>query len=92
MSDLEILTTGDPQHLRVLRRKSRKIQKVTPQLAAFAQRMLETMRNANGVGLAAPQVGTLLRFFVAELPEDEEAGQPRETFILFNPEIVKSLL
>jgi peptide deformylase len=31
----------------------------------------------------------LQRFFVAELPEDEETGQPRETFILFNPEIVK---
>jgi peptide deformylase len=51
--------------------------------------MLETMRNANGVGLAAPQVGVLQRFFVAELPEDEENNQPRETYILFNPEIVK---
>ncbi|MFC2036355.1 peptide deformylase [Chloroflexota bacterium] len=80
----------DPQQQRVLRSKSRKVQKVTPRLAAFAEQMLETMRQANGVGLAAPQVGVLQRFFVAELPEDEENEQPRETYILFNPEIVKA--
>lgn len=51
--------------------------------------MLETMRQANGVGLAAPQVGVLQRLFVAELPEDEESGRPKETYILFNPELVK---
>jgi peptide deformylase len=90
MSDLEILTVDHPQQLQVLRSKSRKIQKVTPKLVAFAERMLETMRNANGVGLAAPQVGVLQRFFVAELPEDEENEQPAETYVLFNPEVVKS--
>ena len=58
-------------------------------MASFAERMLEAMRNANGIGLAAPQVGVLLRLFVVELPEDEEEEQPRETFVLFNPEIVK---
>jgi peptide deformylase len=89
MSDLEILTVDDPQQMQVLRSKSKKVQKVTPKLAAFAERMLETMRNANGVGLAAPQVGILQRFFVVELPEDEENNQARETYILFNPEIVK---
>jgi peptide deformylase len=90
MADLEILTVDNPQQLKVLRSKSRKVQKVTPKLAAFAQRMLETMRQANGIGLAAPQVGVLQRFFVVELPEDEEIDQPRETYILFNPEIVKA--
>jgi peptide deformylase len=90
MSDLEILTVDNPGHLKVLRGKSRKVQKVTPKLVAFAQQMLETMRNAKGVGLAAPQVGVLLRLFVVELPEDEENDLPRETYILFNPEIVKS--
>ena len=89
MSDLEILTVDKAPELAVLRSKSKKVQRVTPKLAAFAERMLETMRNANGVGLAAPQVGVLQRFFVAELPEDEEEGLPRETYILFNPEIVK---
>jgi peptide deformylase len=89
MSDLEILTVDNPEQLQVLRSKSRNVQKVTPKLVAFAQQMLETMRNANGVGLAAPQVGVLQRFFVVELPEDEENDQPRETYILFNPKIVK---
>jgi peptide deformylase len=87
--ELEILTVDDPEQLHVLRSKSKKVQRVTPKLVALARRMLETMRQANGVGLAAPQVGLLMRFFVAELPEDEETGEPAETFILFNPEIVK---
>jgi len=89
MPELEILTVGNPEQLRVLRSKSKKVQRVTPKLVAFARQMLETMRQSNGVGLAAPQVGVLLRFFVAELPEDEETGDPAETYILFNPEIVK---
>jgi peptide deformylase len=89
MADLKILTVDNAEHLRTLRSKSRKVQKVTPKLATFAEQMLETMREANGVGLAAPQVGVLQRFFVVELPEDEENEQPRETYILFNPEIIK---
>jgi peptide deformylase len=89
MSDLEILTVDNPEQREVLRSKSRNVQKVTPRLLAFAQQMLDTMRKANGVGLAAPQVGVLQRFFVVELPEDEENDQPRETYVLFNPKIVK---
>ncbi len=89
MSDLEILTVDNPQQQQVLRSKSKRVQRVTPKLVALAERMLETMRNANGVGLAAPQVGILQRFFVIEFPEDEEANEPRQTYIVFNPEIVK---
>jgi peptide deformylase len=89
MPDLEILTVDNPQQLKVLRARAKKVQKVTPKLAAFAQTMLETMRNAAGVGLAAPQTGVLRRFFVVELPGDAEADEPAQTFILFNPEIVK---
>ncbi|MGD8465565.1 MAG: peptide deformylase [Anaerolineae bacterium] len=89
MSDLEILTVDNPTQLAILRSKAKKVQRVTPKMAALAERMLETMRQANGVGLAAPQVGVLQRLFVVELPEDEENNQPAETYILFNPEIVK---
>ncbi|HSJ52863.1 MAG TPA: peptide deformylase [Anaerolineae bacterium] len=89
MSELRILTIHDPEDLEILRTRARKVQSVTPRLAALAEQMLETMREANGVGLAAPQVGVSLRMFVAELPEDEETGEPRETYILFNPEVVK---
>ena len=89
MVDLEILTVQNLEHLKTLRSKSRKVQAVTPKLAAFAEQMLDKMREANGVGLAAPQVGVLLRLFVVEIPEDEENEQPAETYVLFNPEIVK---
>jgi peptide deformylase len=86
---VKIYTIDNPQQAEVLRSKSRKIQRVTPKLLALAEEMLETMHQANGVGLAAPQVGVPLRLFVVELPEDEEKGQPRQTYILFNSEIVK---
>lgn len=89
MADLEILTVQNLEHLKILRTKSRKVQAVSPKMAAFAAQMLDKMREANGVGLAAPQVGVLQRLFVVELPEDEENDQPLETYILFNPEIVK---
>ena len=89
MAELEILTVQNPEHLRILRSKSRKVQAISPKKAAFAEQMLRTMREANGVGLAAPQVGVLQRLFVVELPEDEENEQPPETYVLFNPEIVK---
>lgn len=87
---LEIYTTSNPQQQETLRSKAKKVQKVTPRLVRLAEQMLETMREANGVGLAAPQVGVLQRLFVAELPADEEQNLPRETYILFNPQIVKA--
>jgi peptide deformylase len=89
MSELEVYTVDNPEQSAVLRSKSRSVPGVTPKLVAFARQMLKTMREANGIGLAAPQVGVLLRFFVVELPEDEENDQPAEVYILFNPEIVK---
>jgi peptide deformylase len=89
MADLEILTVHNPEHLQILRSKSRKVQAVSPKMAAFAERMLDAMREANGIGLAAPQVGVLSRLFVVEVPEDEENEQPPETYILFNPQIIK---
>jgi peptide deformylase len=93
MSNLEIYVVDNLEQSQVLRTKSRKVQKVTRQLVDLAYQMLETMYQAEGVGLAAPQVGVLQRLFVAELPEDPEdpddelRGRP---FILFNPEIIKS--
>jgi peptide deformylase len=87
---LEIYVVDNPEEQQVLRAKSKKVQKVTPQLAALARQMLERMHEANGVGLAAPQVGVLQRFFVAELPADEEDPMRGRPLILFNPEIVKS--
>jgi peptide deformylase len=86
MAVLPIVKHPDPR----LRVKCKRISRIDPSLQKLADDMLETMRAANGVGLAAPQVGVPLRLIVIELPEDFDdplAGQP---IVVFNPEIVKS--
>jgi peptide deformylase len=55
---------------------------MTPNLRALIEDMVETMRHANGVGLAAPQVGVLKRLVVIECEEGE-------LHVLINPEIVE---
>jgi peptide deformylase len=54
---------------------------MTPNLRALIEDMVETMRHANGVGLAAPQVGVLKRLVVIECEEGE-------LHVLINPEII----
>jgi peptide deformylase len=52
--------------------------------------MVETMRQAPGVGLAAPQVGVSQRVIVVEYPEnDQEEGSPKKLYAMINPEILK---
>lgn len=51
---------GDP----VLRAKAKAIEEITPEILQLAHDMVETMINHNGVGLAAPQVGKLLRIYI----------------------------
>jgi len=53
-----------------LRKKSRPIRRFDKKLKKFAEDMVETMRQAEGVGLAAPQVGVNERLIVVEIPED----------------------
>ncbi len=75
----------------VLRQKARRVRKYDAALRELVADMLETMHAANGVGLAAPQVGVSLRLFVIEIPADEEAGIPARQYVLCNPEIVKAV-
>lgn len=65
MTVLAIRVFGDP----VLRQRAREVERVTPAHGAVVSNMLETMRAAPGVGLAAPQVGMLERLFVWEIEE-----------------------
>ncbi|HOA85238.1 MAG TPA: peptide deformylase, partial [Bacillota bacterium] len=65
MAKLKILKEGDP----TLRRKSRPVTEITPRILTLLDDMVETMRDANGCGLAAPQVGVLRRVVVIETPE-----------------------
>ena len=78
MAKLNIVKDGDP----ILRKKSRPIEKIDDRIRLLAADMLETMRAANGCGLAAVQVGKLRRMVIVEVEE----GKPH---ILINPEIIK---
>lgn len=77
----KIRTKGD----RVLGKISKEITEVTPRLLELAEDMLDTMYDAEGVGLAAPQVGILKRIVVIDI--SEERNQP---LILLNPLILES--
>jgi len=76
--DLQICKYGS----QVLRKKSEPVKEITPELVELARNMLEAMYKANGVGLAAPQVGKNIRLFVIDLSKEEEERNP---IILFNP-------
>lgn len=65
---LEIVQYGNP----ILRKVGRKITSITPEIKTLAENMLETMRHAHGVGLAAQQIGKDLQLAVIEIPEDIE--------------------
>jgi peptide deformylase len=86
MAVREIIFANDPR----LRQKAKRVKQFGPALKALADDMLETMHQANGVGLAAPQIGLLQRLFVAYLPEDEEDPQSGKPYVLVNPEVVKA--
>jgi peptide deformylase len=51
--------------------------------------MVETMREAPGVGLAAPQVGVSSRIVVVEFGDEEDEDAPKKLYALINPEFVE---
>ena len=73
-----IHTLPDP----VLKRKAKKVSRIDGSIQRLIDDMLETMPQAGGVGLAAPQVGVSLRVIVLQMPDEEPIA-------LVNPEIVK---
>ncbi|MBQ7364213.1 MAG: peptide deformylase, partial [Clostridia bacterium] len=79
MALLRILTENDP----LLRKKSKPVGEVTDRIIRLLDDMTETMRHAEGVGLAAPQVGVLRRVVVVECV-------PGEVIELIDPVIVES--
>lgn len=68
----------------VLRKNSKLVKEVNPRLLMLIGDMLETMYDADGVGLAAPQVGILKRIFVIDIYDDEG---PK---VFINPEILET--
>ena len=87
MAILNIVKDPDP----VLRKKAVKLRKADEGIRKLALDMFETMLEAPGVGLAAPQIGKSIRLITVHVPEDEEDGQEEVSLMLLNPEIVKSI-
>lgn len=77
MALLKILKFGDP----LLRKTSRPVEEITPRIKTLLDDMIETMRRADGCGLAAVQVGVLRRVAVIETEEGK-------VYELINPKII----
>ena len=77
----EIRILGDS----VLEKKCNEVKKMTPRLHILIKDMFDTMYNAEGVGLAAPQVGVLRRIVVIDVSPEQDSPM-----VLINPRIVKT--
>ena len=77
MAKLKIVKFGDP----LLRKVSRPVEEITPRILTLLDDMIETMRAAEGCGLAAVQVGVLRRIAVIEVEEGK-------VYVLINPKII----
>lgn len=79
MAIRNIVTRGDE----ILTKKCKEIKEITPRMRELSNDLIETMKDSNGVGLAAPQVGVIKRIFVAcpYVPENEDV------IVMINPEI-----
>ena len=77
----EIRIQGDP----ILNKVSKPVTEVNDRIRELIDDMLDTMYEANGVGLAAPQIGILKRIFVIDV--SEEGNEPR---VFINPKIIKT--
>jgi peptide deformylase len=77
MAILKIIKDDDP----ILRKVSRKVDKITPRISGLIDDMIATLRKAEGAGLAAVQVGVLRRIVLIET-------EPDNLYVLINPEII----
>lgn len=78
MALLNIRKEGDE----TLRKTSRKVEEITPRICTLLDDMHETLVKAEGIGLAAPQVGILRRIVIVEIGEDR--------YEMINPEIIEA--
>lgn len=72
----------------ILSKKCKPVKEITPHIKEVMEDMVETMKDADGVGIAAPQVGIMKRFFIAMPHVDSEDEELREkVYYMINPEI-----
>ena len=83
MANRDIIILPDKQ----LRLISKPVEKITPEIRALADDMLQTMYDAPGIGLAAIQVAVPLRLITMDLSKKEGEKEPR---VFINPEILAS--
>jgi peptide deformylase len=74
----------------ILRHKARKVNGFGPDFQTLVDDMIDTMRQAPGVGLAAPQVGESSRLIVVEYGDEENEESPPKLYVMANPEITRS--
>ena len=86
MPEREIVFLPNP----VLRRKARKVSDFGKDLQQLILDMIDTMRVAPGVGLAAPQIGVSQRVIVVEFGHEENEEIPPKLYTVINPEIIKA--
>ncbi len=89
MNRLEIITPENE----ILRQKAAPVEQIDHELQQLIDDMIFTMRAANGVGLAAPQIGRSLRLAVIETPpeyddEGRELPETRDLHVIINPAVV----
>ncbi len=85
MASREIVTIPDP----VLRRKARKVTSFDADLQTLIDDMIETLRQAPGVGLAAPQIDVSSRVIIVEYGDEEDEDAPVKLYAVVNPEITR---
>lgn len=80
-----IVVYGDP----LLRKKSRQVRRIGSTLQRLIDDMVETMHAANGIGLAAVQIGVPESVIVVQLPEDEDDPDGGRLYIVVNPQLAR---
>ena len=72
----------------ILAKKCKPVKEITPRIKEACADMVETMKDADGVGIAAPQIGIMKRFFIAmpHVESDDEAIREK-IYYMINPEI-----
>ena len=76
---MQVLTLGNEQ----LRQKAEKVEKIDAEIAELTEKMFETLKAEQGLGLAGPQIGVNKRIFVIHVPDDD----PR---VFINPSIIET--
>ncbi len=98
MAVQHVYKIDNEEEKKVLKAKAVRVKQFDKGLQTLVQDMIDTMREHNGVGLAAPQIGVLRRVVVVEQPaieQEQEDGtlvevEPAKLFVMVNPEIIEA--